>query len=142
MVLGDSGSPLRYVAHNEEVARFFHRQLTSVVSQIVGIAVMPSYAYVSCYQDGADLPIHTDRLQCEYSLTLLVDHSPEPTGRSPWPLFLEAGGRTVAIRQHLGETLFYRGREIAHYRTRLPDGWTSTSIFFHYVDRDFTGSLD
>ena len=61
-----------------------------MVAQIAGVAVKPSYAYVSCYQGGADLPMHTDRVQCEYSITLLIDHSPEPTGRSPWPLFLDA----------------------------------------------------
>ena len=142
MILGDSGSPLRYVSHNECVAVFFHRQLASMVAQIVGVPVKPSYTYVSCYQSGADLPVHTDREQCEYSISLLVDHSPESSGPSPWPLWLNTNAGTVAIRQRLGDALFYRGREIAHYRTRLPEGRTSTSIFFHYVDRHFAGSLD
>jgi hypothetical protein len=142
MTLGDSGSPLRYVTHNEGVAAFFHHQLSNVVSQIVGVPVKPSYVYVSCYQNGAELPIHTDRIQCEYSITMLIDQTPEPDDRSSWPLYLETQKGTVAIHQHIGEALFYRGREIPHYRTRLPNGMTSTSIFFHYVDVDFRHPLD
>lgn len=142
MTLGDSGSARRYVAHNESVATFFHRQLTHVMSQIAGVPVKPSYVYVSCYQNSAELPSHTDRMQCEYSITMLIDQTPEPNGRSSWPLYLEAQGGRVGIRQHIGEALFYRGREIPHYRTRLPEGMTSTSIFFHYVDINFAHSLD
>jgi hypothetical protein len=142
MRLGDSATPLRYVAHNESVARFFHRQLTGVVSQVAGVAVKPSYVYVSTYRSGAELPIHTDREQCEYSVTLLLDHTPEPMDQSPWPLFLETNKGPVEIWQGLGDSLLYRGRQIPHYRKSLPEGMTSTSIFFHYVDWEFDGPLD
>jgi prolyl-tRNA synthetase len=33
------------------------------------------------------------------------------------------------------------GRTIPHYRDRLSSGLTSTSIFFHYVNEDFSGPL-
>ena len=142
MTLGDSGSPLRYVAHNESVARFFHSQIASAVGAIAGAPVKPSYVYVSSYQGGADLPAHTDRAQCEYSVSLLLDYTPEPVDRSSWPLYLVTASGPVAIWQGIGDGLIYRGRELVHYRTKLPETMTSTSIFFHYVDRDFRGSLD
>jgi len=142
MKLGDSGSPLRYIAHNEPIAVFYHRQLTSFVSDIAGIPVKRSYVYVASYQGGAELPEHTDRIQCEYSLTLLIDHSPETSGESPWPLYLNTPQGQIPVYQSIGDALVYRGRRIPHYRTRLPDAMTSTSIFFHYVDADFTGPLD
>jgi len=142
MTLGDTGSPRRYVAHNECVARFFHRQIASVVMAIAGVRVKPSYVYVSSYQSSAELPVHTDRVQCEYSLTLLIDQTPEPADQSPWPLYLNCPTGAVAIWQGIGDGLFYRGRQLEHYRTRLADGMSSTSIFFHYVDQDFDGPLD
>jgi hypothetical protein len=142
MTLGDSGSPRRFVVKNEPVARFFHRQLAKVVGVIAGIRVKPSYVYVSSYQSGAELPAHTDRIQCEYSITLLIDHTPEPFDRSPWPLYLETPWGSSAIWQGIGDSLLYRGRQLPHHRTRLADGMTSTSIFFHYVDHDFAGPLD
>jgi hypothetical protein len=142
MRLGDRQSPLRYVAHNEPIASFFHHQLTGAVSALVGEPAKPSYAYVGSYQPGALLKEHTDREQCEFSLTLCLDYSPEPTHATPWPIRLHTGAGTVTVFQSPGDSLLYRGREIPHSRERLPDGHTSTSIFFHYVPKDFKGSPD
>jgi len=139
--LGDNQSPIRYVAHNESVARFFHHQLTTVVTDIVGEPVKPSYVYLSTYLAGAELEKHTDRPQCEFSITLCLDHSPEPVRETPWPLYLETNYGLVTVYQALGDALLYRGRELPHYRHPLPHGRTSTSIFFHYVRADFNGSL-
>jgi hypothetical protein len=142
MTLGDSGSPRRFIVKDEPVARFFHRQLAKVVGVISGIPVKPSYVYVSSYQSGAELPAHTDRLQCEYSISMLIDHTPEPVDHSPWPLYLETSQGPSAVWQGIGDSVLYRGRRLSHYRTRLADDMTSTSIFFHYVNHDFTGRLD
>jgi len=139
--LGDNQSPVRYVAHNESVARFFHRQLTAVVTDMVEEPVKPSYVYLSTYLPGAELEKHTDRPQCEFSITLSLDYSPEPVRETPWPLYLETNHGLITVYQALGDALLYRGRELPHYRHPLPRGSTSTSIFFHYVHTDFNGSL-
>jgi hypothetical protein len=138
---GDSQSD-RYVAHNEKVARMFHHHLTPAISAIVGEAVRPSYVYSASYQSGASLQKHTDREQCEFSLTFCLDYSPEPCLHTPWPLQLHTGSSLVTVYQGLGDGLVYRGRVIPHSREMLPRGHTSTSIFFHYVPADFQGSLD
>jgi hypothetical protein len=138
----DNDSPLRYGLHNDPVARFFHRQLAPVVADIVGEAVKPSYVYVASYQGGAALRKHADREQCEFSITVCLDYSPEPRAQTPWPLYLETSSGLVKVYQALGDSLLYRGREIPHYRHCLPEMSTSTSIFFHYVREDFGGSLD
>ncbi len=140
--LGDQQSSRRYVAHNESVARFFHQQLTAAVSQIVGEPVKPSYVYVASYQSGAELEKHTDREQCEFSITLCLDYSPEPRLETPWPLHLDTRSGKVTVFQGIGDGLLYRGRELPHYRDALPQGSTSTSIFFHYVRQEFAGPLD
>lgn len=139
--LGDNQTPRRYLAHNERIASFFHHQLTAIVSDIAGEPVKPSYVYVASYQPGARLPKHTDRPQCEFSISLCLDFTPEPAGRTSLPLCLETGQGTVKIFQHLGDGLLYRGCELPHFRTVLPRNCTSTSIFFHYVRRDFSGPL-
>ena len=141
VALGDYQSERRYVAHNEPVARFFHLQLAGVVEQLVGQPVKPSYVYFASYQSGAKLQRHADREQCEFSLTFCLDYSPEPDKATPWPLHLETSRGPVAVEQALGDALLYRGRELPHWRNRLPDGHISTSIFFHYVPEDFSGTL-
>lgn len=140
--LGDVQSARRYVAHNESIARFFHHQLTAVVGAIVGETVKPSYVFLASYQSGADLPRHTDRPQCEFSVSLLVDFSPEPERQSRWPILLETPSGVVTIHQAIGDGLVYRGRDVPHYRDRQPEGCTSTSLFFHYVRESFDGPLD
>lgn len=140
--LGDNQSNQRYVAHNEPVARFFHHQIAPKLSAIAGIRLKPSYVYMASYLSGAELKKHTDREQCDYSVTFCLDFSPEPALATPWPIQLDTPNGTVKVFQALGDALAYRGTKLPHYRSKLGEGQTSTSIFFHYVAEDFEGSLD
>lgn len=140
--LGDKQSQRRYVAYNEAVARFFHRYLEARVSALAGVSVKPSYVYLASYLSGAELRKHTDRAQCEFSVTLCLDFSPEPELETPWPIRLDSAHGTVTVYQALGDGLAYRGTQIPHYRDPLGEDETSTSIFFHYVPEDFAGSLE
>jgi hypothetical protein len=139
--LGDGQSQQRWVAHNEPVARFFHHQLTQVVAAVAGVEIKPSYVYFACYEGGADLEWHTDREQCEISLSMLLDYSPRPEPESPWPLLLQTPHGRIAIHQRIGQVLAYRGREIPHARERLQAGHASMHLFLHYVPIQFAGEL-
>jgi hypothetical protein len=140
--LGDEQSSLRFVAHNEPVSRYFHHQIAKAVADVAGEPVKPSYVYLASYMSGAELKKHTDREQCEFSVTLCLDFSPEPELATPWPIRLETPEGIVTAFQALGDGLVYRGTRVPHYRDRLAPGYTSTSLFFHYVPADFSGSLD
>ena len=87
--LGDGQSPRRYVAYNEPVARFFHHDIAATLSAVAGEALKPSYVYLASYLSGAELKKHTDREQCEFSVTLCLDFSPEPALETPWPIRLD-----------------------------------------------------
>jgi hypothetical protein len=140
--LGDVQSARRYAAHNDGVARFFHHQITNAVSAVVGEAIKPSYVYLASYLSGADLKKHIDRQQCEFSVTLCLDFSPEPEQATSWPIRVDTAEGAVAVYQALGDGLVYRGTKVPHYRDVLAEGHTSTSIFFHYVPADFSGPLE
>jgi hypothetical protein len=140
--LGDGQSPRRYVAYNDPVARFFHRQIAATLSEVVGEPIKPSYVYLASYLCGAELKKHVDREQCEFSITLCLDFSPQPALATPWPICLVTPQGKVTVYQMLGDGLAYRGTKLPHYRSKLGEGQTSTSIFFHYVPANFTGSLD
>ncbi len=142
ITLGDSQSPRRYVAYNEPVVRFFHHDIAATLSAVAGEPLKPSYVYMASYLSGARLKKHTDREQCEFSVTLCLDFSPEPALETPWPIRLDTATSSVTVYQALGDGLAYRGTRLPHYRDTLADGQTSTSIFFHYVATDFSGSLD
>jgi len=142
IALGDKQSARRYVAYNEPVARFFHHDIAATLSAVAAEPLKPSYVYMASYLSGAELKKHTDREQCEFSVTLCLDFSPEPTLETPWPIRLDTPTGTVTAYQALGDGLAYRGTRLPHYRSVLGNGQTSTSIFFHYVAADFAGSLD
>ena len=139
--LGDTQSSRRYHAHNDSVAQFFHFQLTKTVSIIVGQPVKPSYVYFASYQEGSSLEKHTDREQCQFSITMCLDYSPEPIRQTPWPLQLHTARGLTTVCQSIGDGLVYLGCELPHSRGLIPSGHTSTSIFFHYVPQDFSGPL-
>jgi hypothetical protein len=140
--LGDGQSPRRYVAYNDPVARFFHQQIVGTMSAVAGEPVKASYVYLASYLSGAELKKHVDREQCEFSITLCLDYSPEPAVATTWPICLDTPTGQVTVYQALGDGLAYRGTRLPHYRTKLGEGQTSSSIFFHYVAADFAGSLD
>jgi hypothetical protein len=142
MKLGDVQSRRRWVTHNEQVSRAVHDQLAPVMTAIAGVPVKPSYTYTIRYEAGAELPRHVDRAQCEYSISICIDFEPEPDGPTPWPLWLETRDGHVSIYQALGDGLFYRGRQLPHYRSRLPQKCRSTSMLLHYVNVEFTGPLN
>ncbi len=142
LAVGDDGYENCHLKHNETVARFFHYQLTDVVSKVIGELVQPSFAFLCSYHGGAELARHTDREQCEFTVSLCVDFEPEPKRVTGWPLYLETSRGRVIIEQALGDGILFCGREVPHYRHRLADGCTSTSILFHFVRRNFDGKLN
>jgi len=139
---GDPQCPTRWTAHNDEAALPLHSALAPLVSQIVGAPVKPSYLYLGAYAQGSYLARHTDREQCVFTASMLVDYLPDPGGPSLWPLQLHLGDPPVSIQQRLGEILLFAGRDIEHGRPPLPEGHMSVSLFFHFVPADFDGSID
>lgn len=166
MPFNDTQVERRFYEHNLPLARFFHQNFTKLVSIIVGEEVMPSYVYSASYIEEAALDPHIDRPQCEYSISFQVDYQPEPENDlSPWGLYvspLELADRQYSssfpwedypeddpesrkckkVQLKSGDGLFYKGSELVHYRYSLPKGHRSTSLFFHYVAKDFAGTLN
>jgi hypothetical protein len=132
--LGDDQTARRYVGYDEIVTRFFHYQLADIVSDLARRRVMPSYSYLAFYQGGAVLDPHTDREECEYTVTMAIDATPEPDAEVPWPVQFMTPDGPAAAWQHLGDALVFRGRALSHWRDRLDDGYTASSVLWHFVD--------
>jgi len=139
--LGDAQVERRYGWHNERMAQFFQHQLAWYVSQVAREPVKPTYSYSSAYQGGAALPAHTDREQCDYTLSMLLDEA-DPSGWGPWPLWFltPEGRRSVTVGP--GEAVLFRGCELPHWREAAPPDRWQTMLLFHYVAATFSGVLD
>ena len=82
--------PDRHFSGRDPIGYFFHQQLTELVSGTARQPVKPSFSFFASYRPGSVLPPHRDREQCEYTLSIALDFSPEPEDKSPWPLYLPA----------------------------------------------------
>jgi hypothetical protein len=140
MKLGDDQA-LRYSAHREPLAEWLHHQVSIILKPILDGRFKPSYSFVCAYVGSASLPRHSDRVQCEVTVSLCVDASP---GAERWPLFLESPAERaiVQLRIGIGHAVVFKGRELAHWRNALARGEQFTSLLFHFADAGLVGSLD
>lgn len=139
-----SRGPDRLVLHNDPAGRILQRALFPAVQALVGTPIKASYTFASLYLGGATLPIHTDRPQCAYTLSLLIDHKPTPAdGLSPWALKVQSkDGQWHDCFQRLGGGLLFQGQELLHGRGPLPADQSCWTLLLHYVDAGFDGALD
>lgn len=137
LVLGDKQTAHRYWALDDDVAHILLQGLVPLVSQLAGRGVRPTYSYLVMYTNGSTLPKHTDKGECEYSVSLLLDYS--PAGRAQeWPMHLHYNDSYKEVWWAPGSALAYRGMEIPHSRGRLPQGHSSINVFLHYVSHNST----
>ncbi len=141
---GDGEPEARYFMHNEPLGTWLHRRIEPLVARAVSRPIKRSYSYTISYTEGAVLRLHTDRPQCEYTLSLAIDATPDAGREQAWPLCLDskADRGVVAFRLAPGDGLLFRGRELPHFRDELGTGRTAASVLFHFVDENFQGTLD
>lgn len=135
----------RYYAKNDPAGRVMQRALRSMVQDIVGRPIKPSYTYASLYCGGTRLPKHTDRPQCRYTISLQILHRPLPAdGCSPWPVevYLDDDATPALCFQAIGGAILFRGHEISHARPSLTEEAESWVVLLHFVDADFEGDLN
>jgi hypothetical protein len=141
-VLGDRQSN-RYKAHNEPMSRFLHYECLPLIETIVGKKMKPTYTYLSAYVKGADLPQHTDRPECEYTVSFVVD---KPEG-SEWNIYLHKPQQPVkykgrydkkppieeceAVDCDAGGLMMFQGTDHIHFREKLEHEYYNV-LLLHY----------
>ena len=136
----DSQVSLRYIAHDEPLARVLHAQLRAFVSDLAGAALQALLRLLQL------VPRRGDAGARHQSRAVRAEHQPAPRlarrsrrARPPGRLYLGTPGSAVAVSLGLGDGLVYRGGELTHFREALPEGHTSTSLFLYYVPEGFAG---
>jgi tetratricopeptide (TPR) repeat protein len=156
--LGDTQA-LRYVAYNDRCSRWVHFQLTDLIRKVVAHNAQPSYTYFGGYVPGSTLQPHTDRYQCEFTLSLTVEHRPPNAtwllslGKKPlfeydpeWPgrsaEKMPPEDEIVDTDLYAGDALLFMGRHLVHFRRgALPQGQWTNQVFLHYVPEVFNRGL-
>jgi hypothetical protein len=139
---GDPEWPDRFFSARDGLTYFFQQQFTTIISEIAGEKVKPSFSFFASYHAGSDLKAHRDREQCHYAMSVLLDHN-QAEDVSSWPIYLQPPGapEAVPVSISLGDGLLSFGEEVLHYRPPLADGY-STHWFLFWVPESFKGPLD
>ena len=140
--LGDRQSN-RYKAHNEPMSRFLHYECLPLIERITGKSLKPTYTYLSAYVKGADLPPHTDRPDCEYTVSFVVD---KPDNFN-WNIYVHKPQQEVkykgrydekppleeceAVDCDAGGLMLFQGTDHIHFREELEADYYNV-LLLHY----------
>ena len=124
----------------EAASLFFQARLVPALTPLVAMEIQPSYTWLFRYRPGAQLERHTDRPQCRWNLSLLVDDEAD-TEDTRWPLFFEGAEGRRGVDLEMGDAVLYSGTDTPHWRERLVGDTGITLMLCHYVDQTFRGSL-
>lgn len=138
--LGDRQSQ-RFKAHNEPMSRFLHYEILPLIEKIVQKKLMPTYTYLSAYINDSVLPTHTDRSDCEFTVSFLVNKDAD------WPIYLHKVKQPVkhkgrydivvdkdeCIELHCqkGGLLIFSGTDHIHFREKF-SGTYYNVLLLHY----------
>ena len=103
------------------------------IERITKTKLYPTYSYMRVYMGADDLSAHTDRPECEYSVTVHVAKIGED-----WPIGIkDIDGQDHEFVLEAGDALIYRGCDLLHWRRPMSETKTNLNVQFmlHYVDK-------
>ena len=143
--LGDKQSN-RYKGHNEPMSRFLQYEILPLIEHVVGSKLEPTYTYLSCYVKGSDLPAHTDRPECQYTVSFMID---KPDGLE-WPIYVDKRKEPIKFKgryrdyinsdniEHCipvdcnaGGIMMFNGTDHIHFREHLTEEYCNIALL-HY----------
>lgn len=116
------------IMDHEVMFETLQERIWPLMEQITGLTLLPTYSYARLYANGNTLDPHTDRPECEISVTMQLGRS----HHYAWPIYM--AGKRYDLGE--GEGIIYRGCNLQHWRKPCdgPDDYYSGQVFMHYVD--------
>jgi len=129
---GDEQAPNSHCVYGDPAFDMVMAMSTEDIGRIVGKNLIPQYTYARIYKNGSDLKIHSDRPECQYSVTLSLGGEYE----KPWPIWIkDYAGKSHEVPLDAGDMVVYHGTELEHWRDKF-EGNTQYQLFMHYVDSE------
>ena len=141
--LGDSQSK-RYKGNDEIICRCIQFILLPLIEKITKCKLKPTYTYLSSYITNSELPGHTDRAECEFTVTYLVDKTPFDV---KWPIWVHTKKQNEKYRgrypenppyseclqfdAYINSIVIIMGTDHIHFRDVF-EGKTYTNVLCHY----------
>ena len=129
---GDEQAPNSHCVYGDPAFDMAMFMSTEDIGNIVGKKLIPQYTYARIYKNGSDLKIHSDRPECQYSVTLSLGGEYE----KPWPIWIkDYAGNMNEVPLDVGDMVVYHGTELEHWRDKF-EGNAQYQLFMHYVDAE------
>jgi hypothetical protein len=131
---GDSQVSLSQCVYGDPAFDTFMLLSTPMVSGAIGIELLPTYTYARIYYNDASLLPHTDREECEHSVSLFLGGEFEKT----WPMWMmnkEIHKQPQMIALDPGDAVVYQGTKVHHWRDHF-EGTSHHQLFMHYVEKN------
>jgi len=144
----------RTVIHDHPELSLLHSEVTGRASKLAGCKLVPTYNFLSLYNNLGICELHLDAPLAQWTLDCCIRQT------SPWPIhisragdwpadenFYEQGWRSSVMAQENfssyemtpGDALFFAGSSQWHYRDRIPriskDNYCHLQ-FFHFINAD------
>ena len=127
---GDPQAPNSHCVYGDPAFDMAMAMSTEDIGKIVGKRLIPQYTYARIYKNGSELKIHSDRPECQYSVTLSLGGEYE----KPWPIWIkDYAGKSHEVPLDEGDMVVYHGTELEHWRDKF-EGTAQVQLFMHYVD--------
>lgn len=135
--------PHRFAHADVSYCRFLHRQFDPAVASVLPDKVRPSYPFLARYDAGASMLRHTDRPQCRWNASILLDSDPAIVDPARgWAIHVATAHGDLALRASLGDAVIFSGTKCPHWRRTMPGHIRHQTIMFcHWVSADFAGPL-
>ena len=129
---GDEQAPNSHCVYGDPAFDMAMYMSTEDIGKIVGKNLIPQYTYARIYKNGSQLKIHTDRPECQYSVTLSLGGD----YKKPWPIWIkDYAGNMNEVPLDEGDMVVYHGTELEHWRDKF-EGNMQYQLFMHYVDSE------
>jgi hypothetical protein len=136
--------------HAENLMEVLLDMSTPVIEQNLGKKLWPTYSYFRIYDKGSDLPVHTDRESCEFTVALCLGADPID---KPYEIFIGEKDQTSDYKYFDKEekltrlridgkypmsqnnALIFKGMDKLHWR-EICEHDHYMMVFLHYVDQE------
>ena len=130
--MGDDQAPNSHSIYGDPAFDMAMAMSTEDIGKIVGKTLIPQYTYARIYKNGSVLERHSDRPECQYSVTLCLGGEYE----KQWPIWIQDyDGNDHCVELDEGDMLVYSGCELEHWRDKF-EGNAQFQLFMHYVDSE------
>jgi hypothetical protein len=114
------------------ISEALHQYLEPIMLEVTGKELVPTFSYTRIYYNGAEMPAHKDRPECEYSITFCV----KAENDNPWSIFFgDDNGVAHDLVLNTGDMCIYRGPDLLHWRNKY-DGEEQIQFFMHWIDKN------